>query len=195
MKKLMWLLPIVALIVGCGGEDDSYFPLTAGNDWTYDMTGIYTTPATSDTMTATYALEIGAATTLDNGTEVFPMVMTITPSDTTQPPMVDTIYLEETDDYIMAYDTQADTIPSDTALAFPLELGKIWGNYEVIDQVDVTVPAGDFSDCWEIMEAIEDDTTYTYWKSGVGMVKMDATEIDGNDTWTSVMELVDYTVE
>ncbi len=195
MRKIMWLLPIVALIVGCGGEDDSYFPLTAGNDWTYDMTGIYTTPSTSDTMTASYMMEIGDATTLDNGTEVFPMVMTMTPDDTTQSGMVDTVYLEETDDYIMVYDSKADTIPSDTVLSFPLELGKTWANYEITDQVDVTVPAGDFSDCWEIMEAIDDDTSYSYWKSGVGVVKMDGTEIDDGNTFTSLMELVDYTVE
>lgn len=187
MKRIMWLLPVFALIVGCGGEDDSYFPLSVGNEWTYDMT---LTMFDQDTTveTGSQVLEITEETTLDNGTEVFTMVMTIAFDDTLIPGDVDTNYLEETDDYILVYNTLADTVPVDTLLAFPLEVGKVWDSYEVTDQVDVNVPAGQFGDCWEVYDETED--AYFYWKSGVGMVRM----IDDDVTWSMLMELADYTV-
>ena len=194
MKKMLYLLPVFALIVGCGGEDDNYFPLTAGNAWYYDYVETVIDPDTTF-YTGTYALELGALTTLDNGTEVFPLVMTPIPDDTMAQTVIDTLYLEETDDYIMAYYSKADTIPSDTMLAFPLELGKTWTNHEITDQVDVTVPYGNFSNCWEITRIIDDDTTYSYWKSGVGLVKSDETVIFNNMIISTLMELNDYDLE
>lgn len=188
MKKIMWLLPVVALIVGCGGEDDSYFPLSVGNEWTYDMT---MTIIEQDTIieTGSQELKITGTTTLDNGTEVFVMSMTITFDNPAIPGDTQMVYFQETDDYILAYDALADTIPSDTVLAFPLEIGKTWGDYEVTDQVDLSVPAGQFGDCWEVYNETED--AYWYWKSGVGMVRM----VDDDITWSVLVELVEYTVQ
>jgi hypothetical protein len=197
MKKLLLLIPLVVLIVGCGGEEEeaNYFPLTVGNEWNFDMTMTETTPSDTFVVTATQNLEITTETTLDNGTEVFEMIMTMTFDDTLVPDFADTVYFDETEDYIMVYDAKADTVPSDTMLALPLETGKTWADHEVMGQDDVTVPAGTFNDCWEIREVDDEDTTYMYWASDVGMVKMIADDIDADTTENVLMELETYTVQ
>jgi hypothetical protein len=196
MKKIMWLLPVIALVISCGGEEEGNFlPLTVGNDWGYAMTMTRTDPDTTTTMTGSNAVAITQQTTLDNGTEVYEMVMTMTPDDTLIQASVDTVYFEQTDDYTLTYDSKADTVPSDTLFSLPLEVGKTWANYEAVRQLDVTVPAGAFSDCWEIREVQTEDTTYTYWASGIGMVKMNETDIEADTTYNLLMEMDDYNVQ
>lgn len=196
MKKLLLLIPIIVLIIGCGGDDGTnYFPLTVGDEWNYDMTRttiIVIDTLTSDTTvtTGTVDMDITAETTLDNGTEVFEMTMTMT--DTTI-----TFYVEETEDYLLQYSNKAATVPSDTMLALPLELGKTWADYEVTAQANITVPAGTFNDCWEIRGLYgEEDSTCMYVAPDVGMVKMSQKGAETDTTsYEMLMELETYTVK
>jgi hypothetical protein len=201
MKKLALLIPIIALIIGCGGEEENYFPLTVGNTWDYEMTTttiIVIDTVTSDTTVDTGAmdLDINEETTLDNGTDVFEMITTVTFDDTLIPSFADTSYIDETEDYLLEYSTKADTVPSDTMLALPLEAGKTWADYEAIGQENVTVPAGTFNDCWKVRGIDNSDTMYMYLAPDVGMVKMsqDWAEAD-SITHEMLIELKTYTVK
>ena len=195
MKKLLLLIPLVVLIVGCGDEEGNvFFPLTVDNEWNYDMTMTRTDPDTTITKTGTVELEITAETTLDNDTEVFEMIMTMTFDDTLIPGFADTSYCEETEDYVLIYDAKADTVPDDTMLVLPLETGKTWGDCEVIGQENITVPAGTFNDCWKIRE-VDEDTLYMYMALDIGMVKWTQSEIDADTTMDMRWELETYTVK
>jgi len=200
VKKLLLLIPIIVLIIGCGGDDETnYFPITVGNEWNYDMTMtqiIVIDTMTSDTtvQTGTNSSEITAETTLDNSTAVFEMIMTMTFDDTLIPVFADTSYVEETEDYLLTYSNKSDTVPNDTMLALPLETGKTWADYEVMGQKNVTVPAGTFNDCWEIRE-VDEDTIYMYVALDIGMVKWTQSEIEADTTRDMLMELETYTVK
>jgi len=193
VKKLLLLIPIIVLIIGCGGDDvTNYFPLTVGNEWNYDMTMTMTDPDTTITETGTVELEITAETTLDNDTEVFEMIMIMTENTTT---FADTSYIEETEDYLLQYSNKAATVPNDTMLALPLETGKTWDDYEVMGQKNVTVPAGTFNDCWEI-RGVDEDTMYMYVAPNVGMVKMSQKGTEPDTTsYEMLMELETYTIK
>jgi hypothetical protein len=193
VKKLLLLIPIIVLIIGCGGDDvTNYFPLTVGNEWNYDMTMTMTDPDTTTTETGTVELEITAETTLDNGTEVFEMIMIMTEITT----FADTSYIEETEDYLLQYSNKAATVPNDTMLALPLETGKTWADCEVMGKKDITVPAETFKDCWEIRGIDNSDTMYMYLAPDVGMVKMSQKVAETDTTsYEMLMELETYTVK
>lgn len=200
MKKFLLLIPIIVLIIGCGGDDvTNYYPLTVDNEWNYDMTMteiIVIDTVTSDTtvVTGTNASEITAETTLDNGTEVFEMIMTMTFDNTLIPGFADTSYVKETEDYLLSYSNKSDTAP-DTMLALPLETGKTWADYEVMGQENITVPAGTFNDCWEIRE-VDEDTVYMYVALDIGMVKWTQSETEADTiSRETLMELETYTVQ
>lgn len=197
MKKLLLLIPLVVLIVGCGSDEEGtvFYPLSAGNEWNYNMSMTRTTPTDTTVETGSDKLEITAETTLDNGTAVFEWVLTITFDDTLVPDIIDTSYIEETEDYILQYDAKTDTVPSDTMLALPLETGKTWADYEVMGQEDVTVPAGTFNDCWEVREVDDEFTLYVYWAPDVGAVRLNDNAVDADTTYEMLMELETYTVQ
>ena len=176
MKKLLLVIPLVFFIIGCGGEEagTAFWPLAVGNIWEYVMTLTITTPDTTIvTGTGIQEQEITAETTLDNGTEVFEQVMTMAWDDTLMGDYVDTSYIEETEDYILMYESKDDTEP-DTMAALPLESGKSWnmdsGTATVVGQESVTVPAGTFSDCWKIA-FVDADTMWVYVAENVGQIK------------------------
>ncbi|NOR16230.1 hypothetical protein GQ543_00760 [candidate division WOR-3 bacterium] len=197
MKKLLLLIPLVVLIVGCGSDEEGtvFYPLSVGNEWNYNMSMTRTTPTDTTVETGSDKLEITAETTLDNGTAVFEWVLTITFDDTLVPDIIDTSYIEETEDYILQYDAKTDTVPSDTMLALPLETGKTWADYEVMGQEDVTVPAGTFNDCWEVREVDDEFTLYVYWAPDVGAVRLNDNAVDADTTYEMLMELETYTVQ
>ena len=197
MKKLLLLIPLVVLIVGCGSDEEGtvFYPLSVGNEWNYNMSMTRTTPTDTTVETGSDKLEITAETTLDNGTAVFEWVLTITFDDTLMPDIIDTSYIEETEDYILQYDAKADTVPSDTMLALPLETGKTWADYEVMGQEDVIVPAGTFNDCWEVREVDDEFTLYVYWAPDVGAVRLNDNAVDADTTYEMLMELETYTVQ
>jgi hypothetical protein len=208
VKKLLLLIPIIVLIIGCGGDDGTnYFPLTVDNEWNYDMTIttiIVIDTVTSDTtvLTGTQNQEITAETVLDNGTAVFEETMIMTMEIDTLTTIVDTsiFYIEETEDYLLGYDTKADTIP-DTVAVLPPETGKTWNvddstTAEYIGQESVTVPAGTFSNCWKMVQVEStNDTTWIYLAENVGPVKINWTDIETDTTNTMLMELETYTIK
>ena len=179
MRKLMWLLPLVVLLVSCNGEQDGtdYLPLAVGNQWTYDMTYRM---ITIDTLQAngTSTTEITSETVLNNNLEVFEQVTTTT-WDTILPNSIDTTYLLLTDDYLFVYDDLADTDP-DTSLALPFGAGNAWVVYadttdtlsaEVLGQETVTVPAGSYNGCWNVEYTSLGQTQNDWFAQDVGIVK------------------------
>lgn len=206
MKKLLLLIPLVFFIIGCAGEGagTAFWPFAVGNIWEYIATQTMTTPDTTIVWgTGTQEQEITAETTLDNGTEVFEQV-TITTlivqfdtifADTSL--MVDTSFIQETENYILMYESKDDTAP-DTMAVLPLESGKSWnmdsGTATVVGQESVTVPAGTFSDCWKIA-FVDADTMWVYVAENVGPIKIIWTETNTDTTMEMLMELEDYDVE
>jgi hypothetical protein len=179
VKKLIWLLPVIALIISCGGDDaENFFPLTVGNVWNYDL--LYTMMGVDTTeYTGTSTTEITQETTLDNDIAVFEQVTTTVWDDTSMTDWVDTTYIQETEDYILIYNDLADTEP-DTSLALPFEAGNTWTVYadtadtmtaEVIGQDDVTVPAGSYTDCWDVEYTSLGQTQDDWFAMDVGVVR------------------------
>lgn len=180
MKKLIWLLPVIALIISCGGDEaENFFPLAVGNVWNYDL--LYTMMGVDTTeYTGTSTTEIIQETTLDNNVDVFEQVTTTVWDDTTvMVNSVDTTYIQETEDYILIYYDLADTEP-DTSLVLPIEEGNTWTVYadttdtltaEVIGQEDVAVTAGTYIDCWDIMYTSLGQTQDDWFAPDVGVVR------------------------
>jgi hypothetical protein len=203
MKKLMWLLPLVALIVSCGGEEDEYLPLAVGNVWNYDMTYLMITNDTLQTA-GTSVTEVTGETTLDNDVDVLEYVETMTWDDTLLVPnSVDTSYLLENDDYLLIYDDLADTLP-DTSLVLPIEQGNAWVVYadsvdtltaEVVGQETVTVPAGTYDDCWDIEYTSLGQTQHNWFALDVGIVKHFMQVVDQNMTVEFTRELTSYDLQ
>ena len=180
MKKLIWLLPVIALIIGCGGDEvENFFPLAVGNVWHYDLLFTEMNVDTTE-YTGTSTTEITQETTLDNNVAVFEQVTTMVWDDTTvMMNSVDTTYIQETEDYILIYYDLADTEP-DTSLALPIEEGNTWTVYadttdtltaEVVGQEDVTVPAGTYTDCWDITYMSLGQTQDDWFAPEVGVVR------------------------
>jgi hypothetical protein len=200
MKKLLLLIPFVLFVIGCGGAVN-YFPLGVGSVWEYSITTTYTSPTDTLEMTGTQELEITEETTLDDGTDVVEqMAITETTIDTLT--TVDTTYsyLEETDDYIRGYDSKSDTTP-DTWLELPIEEGNTWVvNDEmtavVLGKVDnVSVPAGDYDDCWELGMIMDGDTVFVYLADGIGTVRQYAEFMEDDATIVNEMVLESASVE
>ncbi|UCC12942.1 MAG: hypothetical protein JSW02_05295 [candidate division WOR-3 bacterium] len=179
MKKLIWVLPVLALIIGCGGDEaENFFPLAVGNVWNYDL--LYTEMNVDTTeYTGTSTTEITQETTLDNDVAVFEQVTTMVWDDTTMNTWVDTTYIRETEDYILIYYDLADTEP-DTSLVLPVEEGNTWTVYadttdtltaEVVGQEDVTVPAGTYTDCWNVAYTSLGQAQDDWFAPEVGVVR------------------------
>ncbi|MGQ9817859.1 MAG: TapB family protein [bacterium] len=201
MKKLLVYVPIALLIIGCGGGEKNYFPLTEGNTWNYRTISTTTIGDSTLSDTGTVKMEITAKTTLNNGTEVYEQILTIDQSG-------DTSYMQETDDYLLSYDDKADTKP-DTILAFPLEEGKTWTvskdslyteTSKAMGKESVTVPAGTYDDCWKIADILSDsassETTFYYLAPDVGLIKLFwSMTVDTNVTSKFTMELESATIK
>jgi hypothetical protein len=183
VKKMAYLLPLVILIVSCGGiavQNRDFLPLAVGNQWNYDM--YYSMMMTSDTVRNTGAsvTAITRQTALNNTVEVLEQVTTNTWDDTlTNPNSVDTTYLLLTDDYLLVYDDLADTEP-DTSLDLPFSTGKTWVVYadttdtltaEVIGQETVTVPAGSYDVCYNVEYTSLGQTQNDWFAEDVGIAK------------------------
>jgi len=197
MKKLLVLVPIMFLVIGCGGGEKNYYPLTEGNTWDYRTITTVTIDTTTTVDTGSVNVEITVKTTLDNGTEVYEQVSTI---DT----LKDTSYVQKTDDYLLSYSDKADTVP-DTTATLPIEEGNTWTvtsdtNYtetgKVLGKESVTVPAGSYDDCWKIAYISDGETTFVYLAPDIGMVKVhQAMVIDTNITSDFTMELESSTIK
>jgi CBS domain-containing protein len=200
MKKLLLFIPIVLYIIGCGGAAVNYFPLSVGSVWEYWMTSTTTTPTDTTETTGTQYVEITEETTLDDGTEVVEQ-MTITTTVVEPDTSVDTTYtyMEETEDYIRGYEDKADTLP-DTWAELPIEEGNTWDVNDIMSAVvlgkeAVSVPAGNYDDCWEIGYITDNDTVYVYFADGVGMVRQYMEITEGDVVFESETELESATIE
>ncbi|MEO0184379.1 MAG: hypothetical protein ABIL22_01045 [candidate division WOR-3 bacterium] len=199
MKKLLLPIAVLIVFVGCGGEKD-IFPITVGNTWEYDHISthgegdsILWSDTTSTTMT------ISRETTLNNGTAVFEA---ITEGDTWK----DSSYLEQTDDYVVSYDSLGAVI-GDTLLKFPIEQGNSWTIYSdsnstskavVVGKKNVSVPAGTYDDCWEIgvyWTWNPDDTVYMYYAPGVGLVRQYLSFVDSTSWAVHETQLVETNIK
>ena len=201
MKKLLLLVPLIVFIISCAAEKGTnFYPLSVGNEWNYEATGTITTPDTSMTTEGTMDQEITSSTTLDNGTSVLEQVMTFNidmpiRADTSY----DTTYVEETSDYILSYDSKADTV-ADTMLALPLTDGKTWNVGDgmtavVLGKETVTVPLGTYTDCWKLAWIMGTDTMYVYLGNNVGLVKGLFIETEDSVRYEMSFELESATIQ
>ncbi len=200
MKKLLLLVPVVLFLVGCGGGEKDYWPVTVGNIWNYQQIDNITAPETTFADTSTMKVEVTKETTLDNNTAVFEIIES-------GEGWTDTSYWQKTDEYLFWYDDKSDTEP-DTSLVFPLEEGNTWNVHKdssytetmrVMGKESVTVPGGTYDDCWKGMAIYTDgtiaETAYVWLAPDIGWVKMTSTETDSNWTATINIELLNATIK
>ncbi len=179
MKKLCLIIAIAILMYsGCGlFGGKTYYPLTVGNIWKYSMQTVTIDSVRTDTTTSQTTTSITGTDKLADDREAFVVTSTTGSGSYTS-------YMLEDGDYILAFDSKTDSMP-DTVLAQPLEDGKSWtvnsfptiGKFtaSVTGQEDVTVEAGDYSDCWIVKYSYDNNPSIVENKSwfakNVGTVK------------------------
>jgi hypothetical protein len=188
MKRLLLLIPVIA-IIGCGlfgGAD--YYPLAVGNIWTYaGMTTVTTSSVTDTTAKMFVTLKIAANDQTIGGNKVFTStsrdsVVTFNPD--TFSIGTGTSYVREADKAILTYSSLTDSTP-DTTLMTDLKANKTWtqivGNDTIVYTVsaakeDVVVPAKTYS-AWKVKTVWNTGGTpqYFWYADGTGMVKMSYT--------------------
>ena len=201
MKQSLPVLLVLLFMIGCGGVEDNYYPLTIGNQWEYSSTTTITTPDSTIQITGARTIEITAETTMDNGIEVFEMVADGT-IDTLE--FTDTSYVAEHGDQIIKYASKTDTTPS-TILVLPIEEGNTWptsGSWMAVvigKTTETVVPAGTYEDCWEIATydtvSIFSDTVFYIYAPEIGLVKSHFTTEDSLDTAESITVLESVTIQ
>ena len=181
----MILFFIVLFIIGCSKEPQNYFPLAVGYEWDYRqiINTIIQQDIRSDTLSL-FSWRISGDTTLDNGTPVFIVDLSLLP-----------VYYEETEGYILQYTDLDDTIP-DTIMALPLENGKTWRvdsdkTAEVTTLENISVIAGTYQDCWKVMFISNNDTLFKYYAPDIGLIKQYEAEVSGDTIFEYTFELVD----
>ncbi len=201
MKKLLVLVPLALLIIGCGGGEKNYYPLSEGNTWNYRTIQTMTIGDSTIVDTGSVSTTITVKTKLNDGTDVYEQITNIEG-------LGDTSYVQETDSYILGYGDKADASP-DTIVTLPVEEGNTWTVYsdsdytetgKVMGKETVSVPAGSFGDCWKIAYITQFDseveTSYVYLAPDVGLIKVQQSiVIDTLITGDYKMELETYTVK
>jgi hypothetical protein len=194
-------ITFVASIVGCGGDEEeesvvNYYPLSVGNIWDYlDTRIIPVGPESTQTITGNFRVTI-TGVTLVNGKDVFIQERV---SNIYGTPDTSIWYIAETDTAILFYDSVNDTIPY-KLLELPLETGNSWYVHfpyqraVVLGRSDVSVPAGDYNDCWEIAYIYDDDTVYSYYAAHIGLVRESWFEWIVMPMW-AVLELESATIQ
>jgi hypothetical protein len=212
MKRLLILTVLFSaalILVNCDlfGTTEDYYPMATGTTWDYKGSVTMTaTDADPDTIsTSAGRAEVTGTAELASGEEVarFVNVDTIhSRMPETTYVIVDTNYVRQDGDYVLAYSSLDDT-EADTALALPLELNKTWQVWAsgdtsvtgtVVAQEDVTVPAGTYTNCWKVeMETtIGTDVSAKmhYWYAdGIGRVKWLMENIGGGYKMTARNDL------
>ncbi|UCD05572.1 MAG: hypothetical protein JSV98_10765 [candidate division WOR-3 bacterium] len=202
MRKILAFLVFVCItifLVECGGEDEvehSYYPLNIGNEWNYEVTMTVEIPGTSYNFTGASQDQITGTTQLTGGASVFQFATALTLNGFSGN---DTFYIHETDTAVYLYEDVDDTLP-DKYLEFPLAVGNTWTvnatqSAQVLGSVDISVPAGDYSDCWEIAYTEGEDTILVYLAYGVGEVKGYAVSNFADTTVTLSLELESTTIQ
>jgi len=187
MKRLLLLIPVIA-IIGCGlfgGAD--YYPLAVGNIWKYAGMMTVTTSTSTDTTSNMFVkIEITANDQTIGGNKVFTSAFrdsTVTFNPDTFSINTGTSYVREADKAILTYSSLTDSTP-DTTLMTDLKANKTWTTIIGTDTTvytvsaakeDVVVPAKTYS-AWKVT-VVENSGTpqYLWYADGTGMVKMSYT--------------------
>jgi len=189
------LLSFVMIISDCGDEGEEaalqdYCPFAVGNLWYYAYTITLESQDTTLSATGDIRMEIVGDTMLINGQDVFIQEMYVSMMGN-----VDqyTYYIAETDTSILRYYSLMDTTP-EVLLELPLETGNSWtvSGYQtasVKGRKYVSVPAGNYSNCWEIEYTAYGDTAYDYYAANVGLIKERMSDTEGGMTLTVMIEL------
>jgi hypothetical protein len=204
MKKIFAFILFVSIVIfatNCGGEGDGeevddYYPLSIGNSWEYMAGMTVAKPDTISIYLGNSQDRIIGTTQLVGGANVFEWATSITLdgySDT------DTFYIQETDTAVYIYESLSDTAP-DKYLKLPIENGVTWmvnsdETAVVLGTIDVSVPAGDYKDCWEIAYVDGSDTTFVNLARGVGEVKGWAHYSVADTTVTIRLDLESVTIQ
>lgn len=203
MKRLLLTATVLAILafMGCdlfGGPAD-YSPLTVGNTWNRRSVGIIEmTDATPETAwTAENRSVVIRTDTLNSGLSVFVLAGTTTvhnmSPDTTYV-LHDTSYVQETETAVLSYASKSATY-GDTTLALPLEAGKTWlqsmGSVTVVQQENVTVPAGTYKNCWRLdaSSGSSSVTLHTWYANHAGTVRSELITTGTGYTSTFITEL------
>jgi hypothetical protein len=188
MGLVMAIAFSVAFIVGCtttagkatGGRE--YFPNEDGYGWRYSMTMTLPTTIVTGTTEATFV-----------GTWEFDSIVAqvlVTETIFGSSPDTELNLVQVTDAAVLAYGTIGDSTTEATKLLdFPLSVGKKWvtiGTFEseVVARETVSVPLGDYDDCFKIYNSL--DEVYWWLAPNVGPVKY----VDVDPTAVATMELV-----
>lgn len=192
------LLALIAIHTGsCGGEgEEDYYPLSVGNVWNYGVTMIAEIPGTTATFTGDSQDRIVGTAELSGGISVYEWVTSITIDGYSGS---DTFYIHETDTAVYIYESMIDTV-ADKYLELPIESNNSWivnsnQTAVVLATVDISVPAGIYSDCYEIAYIDNDDTTFVCFANGVGEVYGHAAYSEADTTITIVLELESATIQ
>lgn len=186
MKGTIVIAAVIAALcaIGCDSvKPDNYYPMGTGSTWSYTMwSTLETTGESVDTMmTGTTEVEVTGTRQLTAGGDVAEFVSTVT--SYTRLPMpdttveVDTQYVRDAGDYILAYESLDDAEP-DTVLPADLAENKSWhANDSTLmtaeAQEDVTVAAGTFEQAWRVKIDLGSGSEVKQWVANhVGLVKL-----------------------
>ncbi len=190
-RRSVIFLFAATLFLACGDDpfnpgqnDDSlFYPLAVGNTWSYARFGTYNIDSLSYTIAGTSTVNITGTAEHSGGFQVF--VEETMVSDTIQGLMIvetaDTIYVRVTSAGFFGYPGLSST-DSCRTVPFPLIAGMVWAfqtepavTGEILSlTADVSVPAGNFSDCMEMRTTwIEGGNVVNTadFAPGVGMVR------------------------
>jgi hypothetical protein len=179
----------IAFMVGCttttskatGGRE--YFPNEDGYGWRYSMSVTIPPTILTGTSEATFVGTYPVDSIL-----VAQVLVTDTIVDSSHE--IELNLVQVTDAAVLTYGTVGDSTTEATKiLDFPLEVGKKWvtiGTFEseVVARETVSVPLGDYDDCFKIYNSL--DEVYWWLAPNVGPIKY----VDVDPTEVTTMELV-----
>lgn len=188
-NRLLLIVLLSALTFpGCGlfGPSVDYFPTGAGSSWAHATIAITNFGGVFDTVTGRVVVEAEEPTELNSGEECVPFFTTESTFMTTPDTVVvtkSTRYLRKTGSHVLVYDSLADPAP-ETLLALPLKVDRDWTvavrgdtviSAAAVGQETVSVPAGEYVDCWKVKLTFTVGSTsqasYAWYADGVGQVR------------------------
>ncbi len=216
--KIILVSLFVLLLTSCGSSStspsspSSYIPLSVGNQWNNDING-FVIFESGDTLTVsgTMVRKITGTATHDNGATCYIsedlMNTTYTMPDTSFSFADTTInYIAESDTQFLVYDDTLST-EFELLLKLPVTVGDTW----VPDPADdpntvrevlsitssVSVTAGSFTNCLlteDTDPSLPDDYWRIYFAPGIGPVKVELVEVDGDYTEITI-DVTSYVVQ
>lgn len=193
-------LVLILLLVGCGNNPvtitpppGDYFPMALGDWWEYAYSAMMIEPDSilwEDGSELEEVISISGDTCIVEKTLSLWVIIGVA--------QVDTLVSVSTLTYLVNADSVAILSPDTVShkyLDFPLELGKTWGGWTVVDMdADVSTPAGLFEGCAAISTHDESQNCYIdhYYSPGTGMInkcRLDASPWPDSTKFNTVFEL------